>query len=740
MAFAYDAPAEDDEMAGGEAMSELPGIDDQQKPEEQALAKLQRWSDPQQTLNIADELEPELLGAIGQRVVREYDIDNETRSAWIEQTRAAMDLAMQVAKQKDYPWPKAANVIFPLMTTAAMQFAARAYPAIVNGRNVVKGIVVGDDDGQAHADQQGNPIPGPDGGIQWAVQPGAKRARADRIGDHMSWQLLEEMPEWEPETDTLLHMLPIVGCVFRKTYFDSSKGRNCSHLVSAQNLVVNYTAKSLDLAPRLTEEIKLYPLEINERERSGSFIENEYGAAENGDGDDDAPHDFLEQHRYLDLDDDDYPEPYIVTVHKRTARVVRIVARYEMEGVRAKQDGKITKIEPVHYYTKYDFIPNSDGGIYGMGFGQILKPINEAVNSTLNQLLDAGHLANTAGGFIGKGLSMHTGAIRFSMGEFKPVNANGQDIRNSIVPIDFKGPSPVLFNLLGMLIEAGKEVASIKDVLSGDLSSQTMQPTTALAMIEQGLKVFTAIYKRVHRSLKAELEKLYRLNRVYMDDQSRYRVGDEWRNVSRQDYSEASGVEPISDPGMVSDQQRMARAQFMMQFMNDPMCNGLEIRRRVFNAAQMEDAEKLLNTEPPPPPPQVVQAGLELDLRDREVKSKEQLERSTEMKNLAQAVQALSAAAATGMAADQGWASHQLDVLRLQMETLSGGAGDGEGAPQQPQGGPGMTPPRGGGQVAPDGNMYFPDPQRPGKYLMLDQGGGGPAPQPQPQPDAVPAG
>ena len=477
--------------------------------------------------NIAEDLDKELLTKIGVRVVREYDIDETSRSDWKTKTEQAMDLAMQVAKEKQYPWPKAANVIYPLMTTAAIQFAARAYPAIVANRSVVKGVVVGNDDGEpAINPQTGQPAtqPGPDGQPQpvWQVQPGEKQNRADGIGEHMSWQLLDEQSEWEPETDAMLHILPIVGCDFRKSYFDPGKGRNSSLRVPAMHLCINYHAKSLETAPRVTEEIKYYPIEIEEQQRAGLFLEPEqpYGMADDAqNGDEDAPHVFLEQHRWWDLDEDGYPEPYIVTVHKRSQKVVRIVARYDADGIQFSQlTHKIVKIDPVQYYTKYDFLPNPDGGIYGVGFGQLLRPLNEAVNTTLNQLLDAGTLANTGGGFIGKGLSMNAGAIRFVMGEYKVVNVTGGTLRENIVPMQFPGPSPVLFQLLGMLIDAGREVAAVKDVLTGDAQGKaSMSPTTTLALIEQGLKVFTAIYKRIHRSLKAELNKLYRLNRIYGD-------------------------------------------------------------------------------------------------------------------------------------------------------------------------------------------------------------------------------
>src|SRR6185436_13377813 len=183
------------------------------------------------------------------------EIDVESRWDWMDKSKKAMELAIQVAEEKQYPWPRASNVIFPLMTNAAIQFAARAYPAIIQNRNVVRGIVIGPDIGKPVMNQMGQPIPDPRTQGQsplWAEPPGSKRLRADRIGEHMSWQLLDEMPEWEPETDKLLHILPIAGCCFRKSYFDPAHGRNMSLLVLAPDLVISYYAKSLELAPRVT--------------------------------------------------------------------------------------------------------------------------------------------------------------------------------------------------------------------------------------------------------------------------------------------------------------------------------------------------------------------------------------------------------------------------------------------------------------------------------------------------------
>src|SRR4051812_42121845 len=146
------------------------------------LEQLQKWADD---INIANHLPDEVLNELGMLVKTEYDIDERSRSDWVEKTKKAMALAMQVAEIKQYPWPKASNVIYPLMTVAAVQFAARAYPAIVSGRNVVKGMVVGDDTGLYHHDPQS-------GQTQMITPPGERATRAAKIGDHMSYQLLDE--------------------------------------------------------------------------------------------------------------------------------------------------------------------------------------------------------------------------------------------------------------------------------------------------------------------------------------------------------------------------------------------------------------------------------------------------------------------------------------------------------------------------------------------------------------------
>jgi chaperonin GroES len=554
------------------------------------------------TPNIAATLEKDRLNKIGMDVTRGYDIDKASRADWERQTKTAMDLAMQIAEEKSWPWPKAANVKYPLITTAAIQFNARAYPAIVKGGDVVKGEVNG---------------PDPDG---------TKAQRAERIGQHMSYQLLNVMEDWDEDTDKLLLQMAIVGCAFRKTYFDSALGRNCSDLVAAKDLVYNHAVPFRKLR-RITHLLNLYKNDVTERIRSGIFEPIELGVPSGEDSDEDGHFEFLEQHCWYDLDDDGYKEPYIVTVRKETSEVVRIVARYDEEGIYLNAKGEISKIEPVSYFTKFPFMPNPDGGSYDVGMGILLNPINETVNTVLNQMLDAGTLQNIGGGFIGSGMRMKSGSVRMGIGEYKPVDNKGGPIRDNIYHMQHPGPSTVLFQLLGMLIEAAKDISSVKDILTGE-QQVNQTATTTMALIEQGQKVFSAIYKRVHRSLKDEFRKLYRLNKLYMQPEEYFRYQDKSQPILLQDYQgDDTDVVPVSDPNMVSDAQHLTQAEALIKFAGDPFFNQMEIRKRYLQAIKVESPETLLQ-EPPQQGPDPKMAEIEAKNAALHVKTTADAERS----------------------------------------------------------------------------------------------------------------
>ena len=565
----------------------------------------------------------------------------------------------------------------------------------------------------------------PDGRPLWIVPPGAKQARADKIGRHMSWQLLSEMPEWEEQTDRLLITVAIAGTMFRKNFFDPKQRRNVSEIVSALRLVVNYKAKSFDAAPRKTELIDFYPWEIESNIRSGLWLDygdEGYGANMDASQDEQAPVTFCEQHRRYDLDGDGYEEPLIVTFARDSGKLARIAVGFDQDCIEATEDGEVAEIRQIDYYTKYGFIPNPDGGSYDLGFGSLMYPINAAVNTSINQMFDAGHLQIAGGGFIGGGVSINAGSVRFMTGEYKVVTTQGRTLRENLVPLEMPGPNVVLFQLLQFLVEAAKDIGSIREVLQGEIPGANVPGILGLAVIQQGLKVFNAIFKRIHRSLRQDFDKLFRLNRLYLPDEAGFRIGSEYFQITRLDYMRGSGAEPVSDPDMVTDTQQMAQANFLLQFAGDPFFDGREIRLRALQAAQVQQIDKLIAAQAPPNA-EMVQAAANLtlqkqqveiaahmaDLRNKELdirREHEQLEldirrgkdKAAEIEQLSRAILNLANARKADSEVGVGWYDLQLTALKHQIELLnvtsaSNGAASGEGG--QSTGGDGLSPPPG---------------------------------------------
>ena len=554
-------------------------------------------------VNIADKLDKEKLTKIGADTYDGYKTDMDSRKHWEENLDNWTKLALQVKEEKTYPWPKASNVKFPLLATAAMQFNARAYPTLVpaDGR-LVHTEVVGQDD------------------------TGEKKSRANRISTFMSYQLMKQMEGWDEQMDKLLLILPIVGTCFKKTYWDSVKKRNCSRLIMPKDLVVNYWATSLEDTERKTEKIQMSRRVFQERINAGIFLDVDLAAPtsqgnprvfgegqENvqnttaGKDDKTTPYVFLEQHGFLDLDDDGYDEPYIITIEEKSRKVVRIVARFDDKSIFTDDEGNLIKIEPVEYYTKYSFIPNPDGGFYDIGFGLLLGPLNESVNTIVNQLIDAGTLSNLQSGFIGKGLRLKMGATAFNPGEWKVVNATGDDIKKQIMPLPVQAPSPVLFQLLELLVSATKELASVAEIFVGKMPGQNTPATTTQETVRQGMMLFTAVYKRVYRSLTKEFKKLYRLNRIYLDPKEETNVLDE--QIGQQDFEEDTfDVCPAADPSASSSQEKQQKAQMLLGLIQLGTVDPMAVTKRLLEAQEQPRPEELLPKGPPPPDPKVQEA------------------------------------------------------------------------------------------------------------------------------------
>lgn len=578
--------------------------------------------------NLVDDLDDEKLIKIGNEVCSGYDTDLDSRRPWEQDLKNWTELALQVSTNKTFPWPNAANIKYPLLATAAMQFAARAYPTLVpsNGE-IVKCRVIGSD------------------------PTGQKSQRADRISTHMSYQVLEQMEEWEEDMDKLLLSLPISGTCFKKTYWDSAKQRNCSKLVLPKTLVVNYWTSSLDDAERITEVFYLSKRKIKERQNQGIFADVDLGDPQTPNDtvtssvngafqqataeDDTVPYTILEQHTYLDLDDDGYAEPYIITVDYDSKKVLRVVPRFNETGIVTDNKGDVVSIEPVQYYTKYGFIPNPDGGFYDIGFGRLLGPLNNSANTIINQLVDAGSLSNLQAGFIGKGLRIKMGETRFQPGEWKAVNAVGDDLKKQIFPLPVREPSQVLFNLLDLLLKSGKELASVAEIFVGKMPGQNTPATTTMASIEQGMKVFTAVYKRVYRSLTSEFRKIYKLNQQYMNPEEYVSVLDE--PIQQEDYKgPEDDIVPGADPTAVSSQEKQARVQAIGQLLQLGTIDPMAYTALYLDAHEIPNSQGLMRQPQPQPDPKMeaIKAKAQVDQQKAQMdmqiaQHKMQLEQAT---------------------------------------------------------------------------------------------------------------
>lgn len=580
-----------------------------------------------QSLNIAKDLDKKQLSEIASHVIDEFKLDKLSRAEWEKTMNNAMKMAKQVLEIKNHPWENASNIKFPLIAGSCIQYAARTYPEIVKNDRVVHARV-------------SDPL-----SIPGSSPPQQEQAeeQAEAIAKHMSYQLLIASDEWEDSTDRLLHMQALLGTVFKKVYYDPIQMRNVSELCSPEDVFINHNITSLSQARRISHRIYLHTNEIisginlgiysdidvrtltenitGAAKSSNSFMQGTNNTNPSANDDPDKLHEFIEQHRFLDLDGDGYQEPYIVTVHTHTQKVLRIVARWDLGTEKTQstpgEGFKVIYIPPVDYFIDYHFIPSPDGKFYSMGFGSLLFTINDSINSIFNQLIDSGTLSNQQSGIIAKGARIKGGNLRMTMGEFTKVDTvPGAALKDSIVPFPFKEPSQTLFHLLGLLIQAGKDLSSVTDIMTGQEQAQNVPATTIMTLAKNGLVVFTGIQKRLHRALKKEFEALFRLNSLYEDDPT----------VRALYKTEAISVHPVSDPNLSSDVLRLARVQAILQTVTTiPAAGGglQEALTLFYKELQVPDEimAKLLKAPPPDPSLIKIQVDAQRDHVDSQVKA-----------------------------------------------------------------------------------------------------------------------
>lgn len=588
--------------------------------------------------NIADRLDDKSLNQIGEQTTGEYEDDfgrmSEAFTLWDE----IEDLAMQVREPKNWPWENASNVKYPIITDACIKFGAKIYADIVETGNVAKMKVNGRD------------------------PQGIKADRGGRVAEYTNFTLSDRIPNWEQDMDILLCLLPLYGCYYKKLYYSRIERRPVVEIRNPRKVITSPDSHLMEENRRVSDIFMLDRNSFVERVRAGLFRDVDLNWDSNrkdnnrktkiGYGDEEK--EFVEQHCWLDLDEDGYEEPYVVTTHYDTQQVLRIVPRFTERDVHTTRGGtratnrrlnEIAKIDPFCHFVKYYFWPSFDGSILYMGLGQMLIPLNETINTTTNQLIDSGTLHNLQSGFLGRGIRMEGGPFRMAPGQWQPIEGRGGPLKDNVFPLPTKEPSRTLFELLGMMIEAAKELAMAKDIAPTDIPTNT-PATSVLAAIEEGIKIYSSVYKRIYRSLRQELKKVYYLTSMFGNPEDYIKFLDDEEANFRQDYNlHDFDVTPSAPPEISSDMQRMLRAQALVQLLDSQgaMASGIDPRAIMENylkAMKQPHIERIL---PPPPdpatqPPPIeermldMQADLEQQKRDTERAEVERKTIETEIK------------------------------------------------------------------------------------------------------------
>ncbi len=358
----------------------------------------------------------------------------------------------------------------------------------------------------------------------------------------------------------------------------------------------------------------------------------------------------LEQHVDMDLDGDGYAEPYIITIEAGSQKVLRIVTGFDrIEDIQRNAAGEVIFISRLEYFTRYEFLPSPDGGIYGIGFGVLLGPLNESVNSIINQLIDAGTMQVTKGGFLGRGAKIRGGVYTFAPLEWKRVDSTGDDLRKNIVPLEVGEPSQVMFSLLSLLINYTNRVSGTTDPMVGENPGQNTPAENMRTMVEQGSKIYSAVFKRVWRSMKSEFRKGYILNALYMPARVSFGQGQE---ALREDYlGNPDDVAPAADPNLVSEEMQLRQAMTLDGLSkSSPGYNTEEIQKRILKILKIENPEQVY--------PGIEKMGAPKDVKLQIAEMKMQVE--------AGKLEQQKAEFQAEMAVEYGWL--QAEMIKLQAE------------------------------------------------------------------------
>jgi hypothetical protein len=547
--------------------------------------------------NLAEEMSDQELGSISSELVSEYQSNKSSRKDWEDSYSKGLELLGFTYEERTQPFRGATGVTHPLLAEAATQFQAQAFNELLPAGGPVRTTILGD-------------------------LTREKEAQAKRVKEFMNYYITNVMEEYTPEFDQMLFYLPLAGSTFKKVYYDETMERAISSFVPAENLVVPYEASDLESCPNITQVLRM-PLNALRKKQVAGFYRDVPVHPSQGDSDGisdqiefiDGLHPsnvdydctLLECHVDLDLegfeetDEEGEPTgikvPYIVTISEDSGQILSIRRNYE-EG-----DDKKSKIQ---YFVHYKFLPGF--GFYGLGLIHTIGGLSRTATAALRQLIDAGTLSNLPAGFKARGLRIRDDDDPLQPGEFRDVDAPGGAIRDSLMPLPFKGPDSTLFQLLGFVVDAGRRFATITDLKVGD-GNQGAAVGTTIAMLEQGTRVMSAVHKRLHYAMRIEFKLLARIMGDYLPPEYPYAVANADQTIKAADFDDRVDVVPISNPNIFSQAQRisLAQAQMSLAAQAPEMHDMHEAYRRMYEALGVADIDKILKApsseEPVPKDP-----------------------------------------------------------------------------------------------------------------------------------------
>jgi hypothetical protein len=550
--------------------------------------------------NLADLLPDDVTDPIANQLQGDYREYKASRADWERAYTVGLDLLGFKYENRTEPFQGASGATHPVLAEAVTQFQALAYKELLPSDGPVRTQILG----------VSNPL---------------KEQQSQRVKDFMNYQLLDQMKEYEPEFDQMLFYLPLAGSTFKKVYYDDLLQRAVSKFVPADDLVVPYTATSLEDANAVIHVIKIPENDLRKQQVGGFYSDIELSKPQDVVTDKlkekerelegltksqrvEPLYTLLEFHVNLDLEGfedvgaDGEPTgiklPYIVTIEEGSRKVLSIRKNF------APNDPKKLKIQ---YFVHFKFLPGL--GFYGLGLIHMIGGLSRTATAALRQLLDAGTLSNLPAGFKQRGVRVKDDAANIQPGEFKDVDTPGGNLKDAFVFLPYKEPSQTLLQLMGIVVQAGQRFASIADMQVGD-GNQTAAVGTTVALLERGSRVMSAIHKRLYVSLKNEFKLLAKIFASYLPPEYPYDVVGGQRNIKQTDFDDRVDILPVADPNIFSMSQRITLAQTELQLaMSNPQMHNLYMcYRKMYEAIGVKDIDRVL---PPPPPNQPKDPAIE---------------------------------------------------------------------------------------------------------------------------------